>query len=490
MTLSQDEINALLNGGLSGDADENSEEVAAEETEVAAEASSETELPTELPVEEPLTDDVLDGLVLDNLSSESSSDPQDSAATEEAGDFDLGDYLPEEEPIMASDIETSDAGGEPAATDEIDPSRVLTPKEIDLLGEVGNICMGAVATTMYTLLDRRVNITTPRVSVHTTEEVLREYKTPFVVVEVQYVEGIYGKNMLMLKDRDAALITDLLMGGEGVVQDPVELNELHMSAISEIMNQMIGASATALSKIVGYAVNISPPKSTYVQELRDASSEMLGEEDLVVKNSFDMEIEGLLKSELLQLLPYELGRDLAKKLYDAETAQAAEMEAAKAAEAAPAPPPAPEVAPPPAAPPVQQAAPAQPAMDPYAQQAYAQPPSGYAPPPPPPQPGQLVDVRPMQYSSFDQNQPQPVPTSDMNLIQDIPLTVSVELGKAKREISEVLNFGNGTVIVLDKLAGEPVEIIVNGKLVARGEVVVIEENYGVRITEIVNNSRF
>lgn len=441
MTLSQDEINALLESKAGDSEVEN--DTSAESPATADEAG----------VEEQSTEDV--------------PSPQPEAVEE---DDPLADIL--------NTLDSDEAAAEPVS------DRSLTLKEIDLLGEVGNICMGAVATTMYTLLDRRVNITTPRVSVHATEEVLREFQTPFVVVEVQYVEGIFGKNMLMLKEYDAALITDLLMGGEGNVTEPVELNELHMSAISEIMNQMIGASATALSKIVGHAVNISPPRSNHVSVLSDDSTEMLGEEDLVVKISFDMEIEGLLKSELLQLLPYDLSRELAKKLSDSQEADSAANEALAAAALAQEPEPEPASAPMEQAPAVPQESQSPQAYNPnIAGQEYP-----YPPPAPDPQPGQLVDVRPMQFTSFDANAPVTV-RNEMDLVYDIPLTVSVELGKTKKDISEILEFGNGTVVVLEKLAGEHVEVLANGKLIAKGEVVVIDDNYGVRITEVVHSGR-
>jgi flagellar motor switch protein FliN/FliY len=358
----------------------------------------------------------------------------------------------------------------------------LTPYEEDTLGEVGNMCMGAVATTMYTLLDRRVSITTPRVSVHTTKEVLAEYEVPFVIVEVHYTEGIEGKNLLLLKEPDAALITDLLMGGDGHIEEPVELNELHMSAISEIMNQMIGASATALSKLIHSAVNISPPKSDRVNIDADVSG-MLDYTQVIVKVSFDMEIEGLLKSQLIQLMPFELARELARKLMEVYTDEETE-ESYAAPKSAPQPAPAPKPAPSYTAPPslAQAPPPAYPAQhpDPAHMAAYSRP------EPAAPVPGSLVDVRPMHFDSFDGDRTAPTGQKGMDIVYDIPLQVSVELGKTKKEINEILEFGMGTVIVLDKIAGDPVEILVNGKLIARGEVVVIDENYGVRITELFN----
>jgi len=394
---------------------------------------------------------------------------------------------------------------------------MLTDEEVDILGEIGNISMGAVATTMYTLLDRRVSITTPRVRVFESKDVLSIYKIPFVVATIEYTLGIKGTNLLVLKIEDAALITDLLMGGDGTVEEPIELNEMHLSAMSEIMNQMMGASSTSLAKLLGTPIDIAPPKSSTVDAGFDVST-FLGDLDKVTKISFDMEIEGLLKSELIQLVPYESSKQFAKQFMSAgvggDQTPAAPAAAPPPPPAAAMPPPA-AAAPPPAAaappppPPAAAAPPPQaypPMADPYAQQPYPQqqpypapyPQQGQYPPQPypmqqpmgypPPMAGQgrVVDVHPMQFQPFDTPGPAGEPKS-IDLVYNIPLQVSVELGRAKKEISEILEFSLGTIVVLDKIAGDPVEIVVNGKLIARGEVVVIDDNYGVRISDIINS---
>jgi len=388
---------------------------------------------------------------------------------------------------------------------------MLTDEEVDVLGEIGNISMGAVATTMYTLLDRRVSITTPRVRVFESKDVLSVYQVPFVVATIEYTLGITGTNLLVLKIEDAALITDLLMGGDGTVEEPIELNEMHLSAMSEIMNQMMGASSTSLAKLLGTPIDIAPPRSSTVEAGFDVSS-LLGDMDKVTKISFDMEIEGLLKSELIQLVPYDVSRGFAKQFMEAGAvesaapAPAAPPPAAAAPAPAPAaaapPPPPPHAAPPPPMPPHEAAAqppmpyPQQPPMgDPYAQAPYPQAPypqpypQPYPPMPYPQQPhmagNRVVDVHPMQFQAFDGHGPAG-DVKGIDLVYNIPLQVSVELGRAKKEISEILEFSLGTIVVLDKIAGDPVEIIANGKLIARGEVVVIDDNYGVRITDIIN----
>jgi flagellar motor switch protein FliN/FliY len=448
MNLSQDEINALLNGNT--------------ETEPTGEADG--------PVREDLGDDDFP------FPADGGPDPADGYA-----------------PAGGEEIFAASQSAELAAA-----GYALAEDDIDILGEVGNMCMGAVATTMYTLLGRPVSITTPRVSVHTAKEVLAVYRIPFVVVEVEYTEGIEGKNLLVLKKDDAVLITNLLMGGDGVVEQPVELDELHMSAISEIMNQMMGASATSLSKLLDMPVNISPPISQGIDADNDVSG-MLDHSSVVIKISFDMEIEGLLKSELLQVLPYQLGMDLSSRFKrigmgaQAGESQVPESFLTTSNYVEPEPEPEPIHAPPEPipAPPEPVFAPPEPIPAPLAPAAhdysFSPPPADqaprYAPPPPP---GNLVDVHPVQYQSFDQSPPSDQKfQKGMDLVSDIPLNVTVELGRAKRAINEILKMGIGTLIVLDKTAGDPVEVIVNGKLIAKGEVVVIDDNYGVRITEIL-----
>ena len=437
MNLSQDEISAMLEGALSG------------------EPAMDEESAGEMPLEE-------------MAAGVGEAEPQETVAisAEEENEIAamLANVVREEEDQLLPD--GSVKYGE----------YFLPADAVDILGEVGNMCMGAVATTMYTLLDRRVSITTPRVSIHTTREVLEMYQVPFVVVEVEYVEGIEGKNLLLLKETDAALITDLLMGGEGQIEEPVELSELHMSAINEIMNQMIGASATALSKVIAMPVNISPPISNRVDQHMDASN-LLDYSAVVVKVSFDMEIEGLLKSQLLQLMPFKLALDMAGRLTTSDAKAVEEPE--------PEPEPIPNAFPPQ---PVQENVMPASAPMPMAGRylgAGAVPDYAYAQPAMP-QPGNLVDVRPAQFQSFDQTKTAVMPQKGMELVHDISLQVAVELGRTKKEISEILEFGVGTVLTLEKSAGDPVEILVNGKMIARGEVVVIDENYGVRITEIIN----
>ena len=522
MSLSQDEINALLTDDSADGAADDAEAVEIMSPEAIAamleESAAESAAEDEAGAAETMSPEAITAML--DESSEESDDldelfsrydgetaaPDDGAAADAAADAGAGAAA------GAAAGPAADAGAGPAAGAEVlaGTEGLLTPEEVDILGEVGNISMGAVATTMYSLLDRRVSITTPRVTVFDVKDVLSIYKIPFVVATIEYVEGITGNNLLVLKVEDAALITDILMGGTGEIEEPIELNEMHLSVMSEIMNQMMGASSTSLSKLLRKPINISPPKSSAVDVGFDVTT-LLGDIDKVTKISFDMDIEGLLNSELIQLMPYDVSREFAKQFMEVGTGMQPGESEKKEAAAAAAPPPPPPAPPAPPPPPPQAAAQEQPAQEqqgggqyqqqpppPYAQDPYQQapfqqgpyqqapysgaqfPPSAY-----PTQPGRLVDVHPIQFQAFDAPNA-PGVQKGIDLVYNIPLQVTVELGKTKKEISEILEFGSGTVVVLDKIAGDPVEIVVNGKLIARGEVVVIDENYGVRITDIIN----
>lgn len=361
----------------------------------------------------------------------------------------------------------------PAVIDSMDFDEItediyqfLDPVEVDALGEIGNICMGNSATTMSNVLGHRVIITTPTVKLFKSKNVLAAYHCPFLVVSVGYVEGIIGKNLLILKNKDAAIITDLMMGGSGEVdENNIVIDELQLSAISEIMNQMIGASATAMSNMLGIVVNISPPAAENI-EADEGVTKFLDGSELVIRISFDMEIEGILKSKLIQMMSLDLAKDLlATQLGGGSSAP--EPAPAPAPKPAPAPAPAPKPAPAPAPAPAPKPAP-RPA----------------APPAP------KVEVTPAACVSFDEpaGYEEESVVGNLDLISDIPLEVTVEIGKTKRSLNDVMNLTANSIIMLDRLAGEPVDIIVNGKPVARGEVVVIEENYGVRITEMLTPS--
>ena len=391
-----------------------------------------------------------------------------------------------------------------------DTSTLLSDLERDALGEIGNISMGSAATSLSALLGHKVNITTPTVKIVTMKIIQDSYPMPYLMVEVTYTVGINGSNILAIQSRDAAIIADLMMGGDGLNPDP-NLGEIQMSAVGESMNQMMGAVATSLSTMFSKKIDISPPIVTYIDLGKDdIVTEMAKSTEKVACISFRMEVEGLIDSEIMQILPLPVAQELVSALMGGAMDSAPAPEPA----AAPSPSPAPvQAAPPPppqqAAPPPQQAAPPpQQAAPPPQQQQYAPPPQGYPPPPPqgypppqyapppqgygypPPYPQQSNIVSNMQVApaQFTPLSMEPVQINDANigLILDVPLQITVELGRTKKSIKEILELSNGSIVELDKLAGEPVEIQVNGHYLAKGEVVVIDENFGVRITEIAS----
>ena len=353
----------------------------------------------------------------------------------------------------------------------------LSSQEIDTIGEVANISMGSAATSLFALVNIKVEISTPVVSETTWDELASNYTDNCVVVRIGYTKGIDGSNVLVLKENDVKVITDLMMGGDGTNTDG-EISDLHLSAISEAMNQMMGASATSLSSMLNKMVDISPPNAT----LTDMSAISGGEIDEFlngnfVRIAFKMEIGDLVDSEMMQLYPISLAKEMcAAVLNNMESDSQSTVEDAPPPAAAPPP----QAAPPPpqaaAAPPPQ----AMPQMDPnmMAGQPMMAPPYMYAPQP-------QVNVQPAQFTPFGPGFAAQFAQENIDLILDVPLEVTVELGRTNKTIQDILDFAPGTIIELNKIAGEPIDVLVNGKYVAKGEVVVIEESFGVRITEII-----
>lgn len=373
--------------------------------------------------------------------------------------------------------DTGLAGSSAAANSE----ERLSPEEGDALGEIANISMGTAATTLSVLINNRVEITTPQLSYVTVEDLKERNQAPCVFIYIGYRTGLEGKNVLVLKEQDVKVITDLMMGGDGSNTD-VELSELHLSAISEAMNQMMGSAATSMSTMINDMVDISPPTSIRVDfdddaGLEDVLKDMVGK--LFAQVSFKMVIGDLIDSEIIQLYPIPFARMIYEKFKDTMGGEEPEPEPAPA----PAPAPQPAAPQPMAAAQPQQAAP-QPAMQQMPQQ--QMPPMGampmYAMPP------QDLNIQPAQFQSFMPTQNlDGIAPENIDLIMDVPLEVTVELGRTSKSIKEILDFSPGTVIELDKLAGEPIDVLVNGKFVAKGEVVVIEENFAIRVTEIIKD---
>lgn len=363
-------------------------------------------------------------------------------------------------------------GAAGAATTTAAPTTMtLTDAERDAVGEIANINMGTAATTLSTLLNNKVTITTPKVSYVTINEISAQYDKPCVFIHISYIDGISGNNVLILKEHDVKVITDLMMGGDGSNTEG-ELTELHLSAISEAMNQMMGSAATSLSSMLDKKVDISPPTASVV-DLNDSIDDVTVSSflsDELVQVSFTMQIGDLVDSQIMQLYPFDFARDLYQKFIgDAGLGQ-------EEAQPGPAPAAQPQSTPDPmAGVNMNSAAQAMPQQPDMAQQVMQQP---YMMPAP------NVNVQPAQFQPFNAGVSPLMQQENIDLIMDVPLEVTVELGRSNKSIKEILDFSPGTIIELNKLAGEPVDVLVNGKFVAKGEVVVIEENFGIRITEI------
>ena len=341
-----------------------------------------------------------------------------------------------EEP--SNDLEGTDTDMTPYELDEL---------ERDTLAEVGNISMGAASTALSTILDRKVWITVPSVGLTSRAEVQAKYPIPCLVITVNYVEGLEGSNLLVIKERDAAVIASLMMGEDGL-NPPEELTDLHISAVSEAMNQMMGSSATAMSDMFGTRIQISPPD---VEQVNLAvADDALQVAEPLVQVAFRLQVEGLLDSEMLQLIELDFARSTVERLlspdaYMASTATVEQDTTATAADEA--------------------AAVRWDEADP--ESVGSQPPWHY-----PPEEGG---------SGYGLGE---LGNLNIELIRNIPVKVRAILGRSRLPIETILRLGPGSIVELDTLDGEPIEILANDILIAKGEVVVVGEQFGVRITEI------
>lgn len=345
----------------------------------------------------------------------------------------------------------------------------LSPMEQDALGEVGNISFGSSATALSALLGQKVEITTPVVTIINRNNLEEEFPHPYVAVQVEYTTGLSGVNLLVIEQTDAAIIADLMLGGDGL-NPSTDLGEIQLSAVQEAMNQMMGSAATSMSTVFRKKVDISPPSIDLMNIKQNEGKDNIPDEDILVKVSFRLKIGELVDSNLMQLLPLEFGRMVAKSLLG---------EAENIANEVPTPPAQPEPTPTPQPTPnqVQQ----QTAATTYQEVPYSAP---------QPQPThhvqQPVNVQQAQFINFENAPISKEESRNLNMLLDIPLQVTVELGRTTHSVKEILQLSSGSIIELDKLAGEPVDILVNNRLIARGEVVVIDENFGVRITNIIS----
>ena len=445
--------------------------------------------------------------------------------------------------------------------------------EIDAIGEIMNISLGASATAISTLLGTKVNITTPVVQVKNKENFEFRELEPAIGVEIAYVQGIDGRNIMMFSRNDVRIIVSMMMGSE-IPEDEFVMDEINASAIREAMNQMMGASATALSEFLGTTVDISTPISYEITDgaaFKDKYFEG-AEENVVIR--FTLEIEDNLKSEFLNIMSVDLVKKLLKPFtaqfgmgdeeddgvsasseeavspqveepvaeapaaeetpmpaksgpIDQATADAllasllaeqngdAASEAAPAPAAEPSPAPAPEpvaAAPAPVAEPAAAPQPVAPQM--AAPQMMAMP-QGVAYQDPltlqllnqmqQSQTQMLELIRDIQASKNKETRPsepsliKPLNSKEFEkeggsggenpdnreMLMKVPLEISVEIGRTRKLVKDILDFTQGSLVVLDKMAGEQADLYVNGECIARGDIVVVEENFGIRITEIL-----
>ena len=392
---------------------------------------------------------------------------------------------------------------------EKDANVEFSSYEIDAVGEILNISMGSAATAVSELLNAKVWITTPQVSVVKAADLNYDRLEPAICVKIVYVSGISGQNMMVLKQDDVQLILNQLMGNPLVVSPDFEFDEMNISAVSEVMNQMMGASATALSDLLGISVDISTPTPYLIEQTNFCQLAELDPDETIVAVTFNLSVDGVMNSEFMSVMSVDLAKSLSDKMIEKFHGDEAEAQPAKQPAPAPAAQPAPAApqsapapAPQPAAPgpqpdPAQgMAQPQQPAPG-----AYPYPPQGqpaypgygyqnqyaaYGAYPPPVPPVNIQNAQLHQFDAMDFGLPTDQ-QDNLKLLMGVPLEISVEIGTAKRKVKDILEFTQGTIIELERQAGAPVDVVVNGNLIARGDVVVIDDNFAVRITEIVKS---
>ena len=387
----------------------------------------------------------------------------------------MGDILSQAE--IEALLGGSSANDDQAATSSDNSSfdEILTTEQKDILGEVGNISMGTAATTLFALLNQKVWITTPNVIVMKWGALSNYYNRPCVGVRVDYKEGLMGSNILVLKEQDTRIIANLMMGGDGKVDENAALTELDLSAISEAMNQMVGSASTSISSMISRKIDIETPQAFALDFTDDDFFDSVGcsPDDLIACVSFKMEIGTLINSELMQIYPLDFATEVIDIMMAPINNASSSEQTIPASSPPDTPKPAPEPVRQPETAPTVQAVP-QPVYSPEPEAKQRQP--------------QNVNVQPAQFQSFDVGAVMQQ-KENIEIIMDVPLEVSVELGRTHKKIKEILEFSPGSVIELDKLAGEPIDILVNGKFVASGEVVVIDENFGIRITDIISTDK-
>lgn len=371
---------------------------------------------------------------------------------------------------------------EEASSAEINESDYLTSIEKDTLGEIGNISFGSSATTLSTLLNQKVEITTPIVSVIRKSDLLTEFDFELVSVEVEYVEGFTGRNVFVIKATDAAIISDIMLGGDGTDPDE-DLNDIHLSAVQEAMNQMMGAAATSMSTVFNKKIDISPPKIEVGEKAKRASTESIAEE-IFVQVLFQLKVGTLIDSSIMQIIPFPFANEMVAELLNPPTNEDSleinnlkEENLVEDLEA------------------VVDEVEERIATEPELSESKLETSTGQDKQEIGQEPrtlGTRVDreapIEEANFSDFDPVDLNKTEQQNLDMLLDIPLEVTVELGRTERSIRDILDLSSGSIVELNKLAGEPVDVFVNKKLIAKGEVVVIEENFGVRVTDIISQT--
>ncbi|HEU5140237.1 MAG TPA: flagellar motor switch phosphatase FliY [Bacillales bacterium] len=377
------------------------------------------------------------------------------------------DHMLSQEEIDAL-LNGQDDGGE---NDEI--NNYLSTVEMDAIGEIGNISFGSAATALSELLNQKVEITTPTLSIVKRSGLDNEFPHPHVAIFVKYTEGFKGSNVLVIKTKDASTIANLMMGGDGTAPTE-EIGEMEMSAVQEAMNQMMGSASTSMSTVFNMKIDISPPKVEMMDFTENEEIDSLPVDDeMMLKVSFHLKVGDLIDSNIMHLLPIGFTKDMVAQLMQSSQDEEVEenVEAASintmSEEQAP------------------RSREVEPEVEKQSQPLPQQSKSSES---------QYLgssslrsrDVQSAVFSDFEETGDVQSETKNLNMLFDIPLQVTVELGRTQRTVKDILRLSPGSVIELDKLAGEPVDIYVNNKMIAKGEVVVIDENFGVRVTEIAS----
>ncbi|MFC2950100.1 flagellar motor switch phosphatase FliY [Virgibacillus sediminis] len=354
--------------------------------------------------------------------------------------------------------------GSGSSSGDQEGSQLLSDIEKDAIGEIGNISFGSSATTLSTLLNQKVEITTPQVTV-VQQDLEESLAYESISIEVKYTEGFTGRNVFVLKKEDVAVISDIMLGGDGT-SAVTELTDIHLSAVQEAMNQMMGSAATSMSTIFGKRVDISPP---LIKQEDDGMKESLGNQGYV-QVFFNLQVGELIDSNMVQVIPLEFAKQMADHLLnghgEVEQAAGSESDSSYAYDS------------------LQREEKHPPNASQDQEENEQTTPQVL---------GETFDkkkstVQEADFSSFEQVELNKKEQRNLDMLLDIPLKVTVELGRTKQSIRNILELSSGSIIELDKLAGEPVDILVNEKLIAKGEVVVIDENFGVRVSDIVSPS--